>query len=133
MKDIFKDDDIVFSYTRKQAIEDGVLFDVTEQAKELGFKFPVAITSAVQADLMDIPNVVKYQTYRGRLFDVLFMLLVNIKAASNKGKSLINFSLFMPIGEGYDFKMEVNYHLKSLCGPGDEGEAVITIMLPEED
>jgi hypothetical protein len=24
-------------------------------------------------------------------------------------------------------------HLRALCGPGDEGEPVVTVMLPEED
>ena len=35
---------VIFSYTRKQAIEDGNLIDVTEQAKETGFKVPVAMS-----------------------------------------------------------------------------------------
>ncbi|WP_051249668.1 DUF6573 family protein [Maridesulfovibrio zosterae] len=34
---------VIFSYTRKQAIEDGNLIDITEQAKETGFKVPVAV------------------------------------------------------------------------------------------
>ncbi|MGD9819896.1 MAG: DUF6573 family protein, partial [Desulfomonilaceae bacterium] len=29
---------VIYSYTRAQAIEDGVLVDVTEQAKATGFK-----------------------------------------------------------------------------------------------
>jgi len=33
-----QDWNIIFSYTRRQAIEDGVLIDVTEQAKQMGFK-----------------------------------------------------------------------------------------------
>src|ERR1019366_7436165 len=37
--------DVIYSYTRKQAIEDGVLVDITEMAKEAGIKYPVAITS----------------------------------------------------------------------------------------
>src|ERR1039458_9449603 len=36
---------VIYSYTRKQAIEDGVLVDITEMAKEAGIKYPVAITS----------------------------------------------------------------------------------------
>ena len=28
--------DVIYSYTRKQAIEDGVLVDITEMAKEIG-------------------------------------------------------------------------------------------------
>nr|WP_319760509.1 DUF6573 family protein [Maridesulfovibrio sp.] len=35
---------VIFSYTRKQAIEDGNLIDVTEQAKQNGFKVPVAVS-----------------------------------------------------------------------------------------
>ncbi len=33
---------VIFLNTRKQAIEDGNLIDVTEQAKETGFKVPVS-------------------------------------------------------------------------------------------
>ncbi len=29
--------------------------------------------------------------------------------------------------------MDVEIKLKAVCGPGDEGEPVITIMLPGED
>ncbi|WP_320008659.1 DUF6573 family protein [Maridesulfovibrio sp.] len=35
---------VIFSYTRKQAIEDGNLIDVIEQAKQTGFKVPVAVS-----------------------------------------------------------------------------------------
>jgi type I site-specific restriction endonuclease len=37
----------IHSYTRAQAIADGVLIDVFETARELGFKFPVAVTDSV--------------------------------------------------------------------------------------
>jgi hypothetical protein len=40
------ENEIIYSYTRKQAIADGVLIDVTELAKEAGFKCPVAFTSS---------------------------------------------------------------------------------------
>ena len=36
-------------YTRQQAIEDGVLVDVSELAQKNGFKIPVAVTRAVWA------------------------------------------------------------------------------------
>ena len=38
---------VIFRYTRREAIEDGVLVDLTAWAKETGFKIPVACTSAV--------------------------------------------------------------------------------------
>ena len=31
---------VIFAYTRKQAIEDGVLVDLTEIAKQVGFVIP---------------------------------------------------------------------------------------------
>ena len=39
---------VIYSYTRAQALADGVLVDVTETGKEVGFKLPVAITEALQ-------------------------------------------------------------------------------------
>ena len=32
----------IYSYSRQQAIDDGVLVDITEMAQEAGFRFPVA-------------------------------------------------------------------------------------------
>ena len=40
-------DGIIARYTRAQAIEDGVLIDVSKMAKEAGFVIPVAVTDAV--------------------------------------------------------------------------------------
>ncbi len=39
--------EMIHSYTRKQAIDDGLLIDVSEMAKEAGFKWPIAITATV--------------------------------------------------------------------------------------
>ncbi len=41
---LFKDADLIPVYTRAQALADGVLVDVTETAKEAGFRAPVALT-----------------------------------------------------------------------------------------
>jgi hypothetical protein len=40
-------EEVIFSYSRKQAIEDGVLVDLTSLARDAGIKFPVAVTRAV--------------------------------------------------------------------------------------
>ena len=37
---------VISCYSRAQAIEDGVLVDVTNMAREAGFKWPVALTHA---------------------------------------------------------------------------------------
>lgn len=37
--------DLIYSYTRQDAIDDGVFVDVSEVAKNTGFKIPVALTT----------------------------------------------------------------------------------------
>ena len=46
-KGFWDDAEVISSYSRAQAIEDGVLVDVSTVAKEAGIKFPVAMTAAV--------------------------------------------------------------------------------------
>jgi len=63
--------DVISTYTRAQAIEDGVLINAGPMTKEAGFKSPVALTSAVWADCVawtdeDNENQV-YQDQSGRL------------------------------------------------------------------
>ena len=38
---------VISSYSRAQAIEDGVLVDITEQARQQRFVFPMAMTGAL--------------------------------------------------------------------------------------
>ena len=74
------DSDVVFTYTRKQAIEDGVLIDITDTAKEMGFKFPVAITSTVWHGYIVPSKELKCwgQSVKGRLWDVIFSLYFSL-------------------------------------------------------
>ena len=56
MKNPFEDVPVTFSYTRAQAIDDGVLVDMTEWAKETGFRIPVACTAMVWNRYIVPPN-----------------------------------------------------------------------------
>jgi hypothetical protein len=38
---------VIHAYSRAEALEDGVLVDVTSTAREAGFRIPVALTRAV--------------------------------------------------------------------------------------
>lgn len=110
--------DVIFSYSRAQAVDDGVLVDVSELAREAGFRFPVALTTSVHHLCM--PSAKSHEDYKGRLWDVLNML----RFAAGRG------------GDDIRFKVKIGRKLvvlKALCGPGDNAEPVITIMLPEED
>jgi hypothetical protein len=126
---MFTPDDLIHRYTRKQAIEDGVLVDVTLTAREAGFRFPVALTRAAWERCITIPTGVTGQDEAGRLWDVLWMLHVAIKRGSSS--PLIHFALHVR-----DSNRECTpplVQLKALCGPGDDAEPVITIMLQEQD
>ena len=78
-------DQIISRYTRAQAIEDGVLVDVTEQAKETGLLLPTVITDHVHRVLEDIPKGSLGQDYRGRLPDVLWMAYLKLRELKSKG------------------------------------------------
>ena len=77
-------------YTRKQAIEDGVLVDLMQAetvslVREVGFRFPVAMTAgAFVATVAEIGEPLpKGQDIRGRLWDVLWMLTCAIRTAGS--------------------------------------------------
>jgi len=120
---------VVHSYSRQQAIEDGVLMDVSEAAREAGFKFPIAVTGALWFEWIypDEASQEAGQDETGRLWDVLWMLFLAIKA--NDSTTELNFQVaFLVEGKRHE---EVT--LKAVCGPGDDLGPCITIMLPDED
>ena len=126
---------VVASYSRAQAIEDSVLIDVTAMAREAGFKWPVALTHTAWCDCVawtERDNRFQvHQDESGRLWDVLFMAFYAIRTATAPGDRLL-FSLYRVPKDGHSTEAgEVS--LKLMVGPGDAGEPVVTIMLPNED
>src|SRR5271166_3887146 len=117
-------------YTRAQALADGVLVDATPLARECGFKYPVALTSAAWAAVVAVPSGVVPQDEQGRLWDVLVMLLHAIRSARSDGRE-IRFGVH--VRQDNRDRVPPLVRLKALCGPGDEGEPVLAILLPNED
>jgi len=120
-------------YTRRQAIEDGVLVDLMQPetvnlVREAGFKFPVAMTvGAFAATVAEIDKPLPAgQDIQGRLWDVLWMLTCAIRAAGSTDR--VKFRVSVWNGRRRD-----KVKLWSLCGPGDDGAPVVTIMLEGED
>jgi hypothetical protein len=121
---------VIFAYTRKQALADGVLVDVTEMAKEAGFRIPVALTHAVWAEYVTVPEGVEGQDEKGRLWDILSMCRYGIALGSSyKSEVLFKLHVRNDNREGVPPIVE----LKAVCGPADDASPCITIMLPEED
>lgn len=134
---MFTKNDVIYSYTREQAIEDGVLVDVSEMAKEAGIKYPMAITTRVHGILE--AYLANGQSYDGRLWDLLTMLKVAIHRGRGGGR--IDFeTLFlmpnivkMPGGSHKTGCSRKHIKMWSRCHGGDNAEPVITVMMPDED
>ena len=125
----FHDAPVIYRYTRAQASDDGVLVDLTEWAKETGFTIPVACTTTVWNEYITPPEGTKKhgQSERGRAHDVLWMLYLAIRR-SHGGDRVLFEVIFLNTKKQHE-----TIHLKCLCGPGDDGEPVLTILLPHED
>jgi hypothetical protein len=117
--------EVIYSYSRSDAIRDEVLIDVSKFAQEeVGFKVPVAITSALSGYVnSDLPG----QSINGRLWDVLCLLHLKAKGSD---KDTIFYDVIFQMTE--DKHETVN--LKAVIGPGDDLlSPVLTIMLSTED
>jgi len=121
---------IIYSYTRAQAISDGVLIDVTEQAGETGFKVPVAISDHLYNGYIAPPAGFEGegQSVEGRLHDVFMM--THYAAKARWDGSRVYFDVLFQMGEGPCFE---KVQCVAIVGPGDVGEPVMTICLPEDE
>jgi len=127
---------VIFAYTRKEAIADGVLVDVTETAHEAGIKLPTAMTRAVFEDYIRVPESLQgFQDEAGRTWDILWMLRAAIRASQAHGDQVMfKVSVAMPTNparKGVHKSRLVT--LKAVCGPSDDGSPCVTVMEPAED
>ena len=123
---------VISSYSRADAIEDGVLVDLMQDeteplVKEAGFKYPVAMTATAFEATVGSGELPVCQDLKGRLWDVLYMLVLSIKTGKATGDT-VYFKVSV-----YDGKKHNEVDLYSKCGPGDNAEPVLTIMLVGED
>lgn len=118
---------LIYAYTRKQAITDGVLVDVTTLAKEAGFRYHTAMTRTAWEKYVRVPKECPWQDHDGRLWDVLWMLHVAIKRSPESNP--LYFSVMVQNRPGPVEERK----LKAVCGPDDLAQPCITIMLPNED
>ena len=120
---------MIHQYTRADALRDGVLIDVSQTAKEAGFRFPVALTRAVWERCVAVPPGVICQDEAGRLWDVLSLLRWAI--GRSDGGPEVCFAVHVR-NDNRERTLPL-VRLKALCGPGAQGEPVVTVMMPEED
>ncbi len=122
--------EVIFAYTRKQALADGVQVDVTATAKEAGIKFPMFLTRAVFDAYVAVPDGVSGQDEAGRLWDVVWMTRFGILRARS-GVDRIPVALYVR----NDDRAARLVKLIAQCGPldMDDLQPAITVMLTDED
>ena len=111
----------IYSYTRAQALTDGVLVDVSERARCHGIKYPTACTHGVQAliEAIEDPHpTLRHVQVLGRTDALLVAMLAAIRQA--RGTDRVEFEA-------------LGANLWAQCGPGDSTAPVITILREGED
>ena len=126
---LFDDSDLIHRYTRAEALADGALIGVGALAREVGIRFPVAPTAAAWGRCVVVPSGVACQDEAGGLWDVLWMLCAAIRSCGDATE--VRFGVH--VRKDNRERTPPFVRLKAVCGPGDQGEPVVTVMLPDED
>ncbi len=122
-----EDQPVIYSYSRKQALADGVLVDADKVAKVWMFKIPVAFTAAAWEEAIVREGKEDMQSEPGRVSDVLHFLWVEILKNPPRGEELL-FKASRP-----SCPADGLMTLKAVIGPDDDGKPCLTVMLPHED
>lgn len=124
---------LIYAYTRADAIADGTLLDVSVMASEAGFRIPAAMKAAAWADCVAWSDADSerqiHQDESGRLWDVLWMASLTALRAQGARSSFQFYRV--PRGGRATRPRLTTLHLH--IGPGDAGEPVVTILIPTED
>lgn len=133
---------VIHSYSRAEAIDDGVLVDMTNYTPEgqsiallteAGFCVPLAVTRSVYDRLITLPDdYIGIQDVTGRFWDILTCLREAIKSNPDNVEILFGAYSTRVNNNGSDGKLEL-VKLKAVIGSGDTPEPVLTVMFPEED
>lgn len=111
---------VVFTYTRQDAINDGVIIELPPLLTHKLFKIPVSITCGIAGliGLTENENVIEplLAAAHDEIMDVL--LFQKDASVDRRGDRVY-----------FDYQGE---KVLALCHPDDNGNAVLTIMLPLE-
>lgn len=129
---MFEQGDVIHTFSRADALKDGVLVDAGAMSREAGFKVPVALTARVWATCVGwSPDEKAPQDESGRLWDVIWMASIAARAAARRGQAgRVAFVVHVVPRGGRRPRLT---RLVLVLGPGDQGECVATITTPDED
>lgn len=123
--------EVIYAYTRAQAVADGFQVDVTKAAQEAGIRFPVFLTRTVFNSYVAVPDGIHAQDEAGRLWDIVWMLRFAIRRAAAQGVTRLPFALYVR----NDNRCPKLVKLVATCGAldVDDPQPAITVMMPDED
>jgi hypothetical protein len=126
----FGERDLIYAYTREDAIRDGYQVDVSETAREAGFRIPVSVTRKLWDEyITPDPRSVPYgQSVEGRLWDTLWMARLAARCRPDTDALRFRVIYIQKAAQRRTITLEMR------IGAADpEGRPCITIMLPGED
>jgi len=113
--------EVVYAYTRKQAIEDGTLVDLSAlEITRQHWKLPCACSSSVWGIIEDA--IAKGFDLAGILHDLFCLTKAKIPPQSRTDRLYFKATV---ANRTYDFILH--------CGPADDCAPVLTLMLPSDD
>lgn len=124
--------DPAYTGSRAEAIAEGTIIDVSDLGRQVGFKWPVAITKAVWEDSVswsdeDSEKQVP-QNQKSRLFSVVGACADYVRTRGPKADRMrfrINRIPRDGVSRGAQLRL-----LQVVAHPGDDGEPVLTIRIP---
>ena len=129
-------ENIIYSYTRTQALEDGVLVDVSLMAAEACINWPMAVTRRLWEEVI-VPSSEGReqagQSEEGRLWDTLWLLrsiFAKQLRPQTAEENIIIYKVYYVMGSRNKLRP---ISIKCVLAGDDNGSPCLTLMLPEED
>jgi ABC-type uncharacterized transport system YnjBCD permease subunit len=121
----------VAAFSRAEAIADGRLMDVSEMASDVGFRFPVCLTSRTWWAVIEPTQRARRlgQSSEARLWELLWAVRCALLRRVCLERAAITFRVQLSEGEGRARTVT----LRAVCAPGDDSRPTLTVMMPDEE
>ncbi len=109
---------------RQDAIADGDLIEITRMGRDAGIIYPLAVSARAAQSMVPFPNIPQ-ENVTENLWDTLHAFR---ERATTTTSEEFEFQASL-----YQNGLVPTITFKATVSPGDDGEPVITIMMPDED
>ncbi|MFM7316106.1 MAG: DUF6573 family protein [bacterium] len=120
---------VIHSYSRKQALADGVLVDQSELGRLAGFLVPVAVTAELLAIAREHEAHRDGRPLRWFLHKAISIARLNASYARNKNSRHFLFE----VSFNEEHEERATELLRCELGPDDDGQPCVTLMLFWQD